>query len=96
VATLPGDGTTNVTASASISADAVVFAPPELVSMKPPAPTLTPSDNKQSQGWGKKVKPPSMVLDDDVNGFQSRRNEKRGGGKKKTKKVINLISILDS
>ncbi|KAI0668492.1 hypothetical protein C8Q78DRAFT_262586 [Trametes maxima] len=73
---------------ATISSTAVVFAPPSLVQ---PAskPETTPSQNQpQGQGWGRKVKPPSMVLDEDVNGFKARRGGKRegGGGKKKGKK----------
>ncbi|KAI0648299.1 hypothetical protein C8Q79DRAFT_954719 [Trametes meyenii] len=72
----------------TISSTAVVFAPPSLVQ---PAskPEETPSQNQpQGQGWGRKVKPPSMVLDEDVNGFKARRGGKRdgGGGKKKGKK----------
>ncbi|OSC96603.1 hypothetical protein PYCCODRAFT_1440934 [Trametes coccinea BRFM310] len=75
--------------AATISSTAVVFAPPSLVdntSSKQDEPAAQPQ--LHSQGWGRKVKPPSMILDDDVNGFKSRRGGKRdgGGGKKKNKK----------
>lgn len=70
-----------------ISATATVFAPPALVE-----PTQVPvasqaQDTTQSQGgWGKKIKPPSMILDEDVNGFKAS-HKKRAGGGKKNKKV---------
>jgi splicing factor 45 len=73
----------------TISATAVVAAPPTLVDVSiptPAGPTLAsgPASSHKS-GWGKKVKPPSMVLDDDVNGYRG--NAKRKGGGKKNKKV---------
>jgi splicing factor 45 len=85
--------TDNGAPSASISAEAVVYAPPELVEAKP---SSAPSDAKPTQGWGKKVKPPSMVLDDDVNGFQAknRGGDKRGGGSKKKGKKVRIIQTL--
>ena len=79
------------TANATISSTAVVFAPPSLVDTTP-AKTEEKKESQpqpQGQGWGRKVKPPSMVLDEDVNGFKAKRGGKKegGGGKKKGKKV---------
>lgn len=72
---------TPAASSAVISSTAVIFAPPSL--NEPANPTEA---QPQGQGWGKKVKPPSMVLDEDVNGFKAKRG-RGGGGKKKGKKV---------
>ncbi|KAI9446740.1 hypothetical protein H4582DRAFT_2108331 [Lactarius indigo] len=77
-----------------LSATAVVSAPPSLVDLsKPivsePSSGVGPGPGHKA-GWGKKVKPPSMVLDEDVNGFRG--NTKRKGGGKKNKKVIRMFS----
>ncbi|KII88981.1 hypothetical protein PLICRDRAFT_698121 [Plicaturopsis crispa FD-325 SS-3] len=76
--------------SASVSATAVVFAPPE------PA---QPKEEPKEKGWGKKVKPPSMILDEDVNGFNSARNagkgKKSGKGKNKKNKHIVPLNVWD-
>ncbi|KAI0654793.1 hypothetical protein C8Q70DRAFT_925134, partial [Cubamyces menziesii] len=82
--------------SASISSTAVVFAPPALVetpASKPEEPSA--QTQPQGQGWGRKVKPPSMVLDDDVNGFKARMGggKREGGGKKKGKKNKNQQAL---
>ncbi|KAI8999036.1 hypothetical protein BD414DRAFT_527067 [Trametes punicea] len=85
-ATVPASAPTSI---ATISSTAVVFAPPSLVETSASKPEETSTQSQpQGQGWGRKVKPPSMVLDDDVNGFRARRGGKRegGGGKKKHKK----------
>ncbi|KAH9915814.1 uncharacterized protein BXZ73DRAFT_92586 [Epithele typhae] len=87
---------------AALSSTAVVFAPPSLVDPKEKAKENSASDAQQqqqqgSQGWGRKVKPPSMILDEDVNGFKTGLKGGRrdgpgggggvaGGGKKKGKK----------
>jgi splicing factor 45 len=61
---------------AGLSSTAFISAPPTLVDPPKESPT---------QAWGKKVKPPSMILDEDVNGFKA--SHKRKGGKGKGKKV---------
>lgn len=59
------------------------MAPPVLVE---PEATKEPETSPTAQGWSKKIKPPSMVLDEDVNGFKGK-NKKTGGSKGKGKKV---------
>ncbi|KAF8610467.1 hypothetical protein BDV93DRAFT_550281 [Ceratobasidium sp. AG-I] len=70
----------NVTPAASVSASAVISAPPVMLQpTKPKAEEqLETSDNKAG-GWGKKIKAPSMVLDEDVNGFRAAGGKKKGG-----------------
>jgi hypothetical protein len=41
------------------------------------------SNEPESGGWGKKVKAPSMVIDEDVNGFRAQ--HKVGEGKRRKK-----------
>ncbi|KAK7466979.1 hypothetical protein VKT23_004042 [Stygiomarasmius scandens] len=83
--------------STPVSSTAVVFAPPALVEQPkeelPPAEEPAPT----TQGWGKKVKPPSMVLDDDVNGYKaSQRRGKVGKGKNSKKnKNAPLAAVWD-
>nr|VWP00127.1 Tetrahydroxynaphthalene reductase (EC (T4HN reductase) (THNR) [Ganoderma boninense] len=95
--------TSTSTAPATISSTAVVFAPPSLVeskSAKSEDSSSAPS-GAPGQGWGRKVKPPSMVLDEDVNGYKGRKSGKRdaagaggaGGGKKKGKKNKNAPAV---
>ena len=95
-----GTATTAVSAPTALSSTAVVFAPPSLVDPDAPkAPTDEATQQPQGQSWGRKVKPPSMVLDEDVNGFKARKggNSRRegggGGGKKKNKKVCSLACL---
>ncbi|KAH9977361.1 hypothetical protein BGW80DRAFT_1436000 [Lactifluus volemus] len=101
----PADDTDTVTNegwSASL-----VFAPvkrkPKAPTGKPPNsphlphflranPTSGPGSGHKS-GWGKKVKPPSMVLDDDINGFRGNTKRKGGGGGKKNKKNKNVQQL---
>ncbi|KAI0094076.1 hypothetical protein BDY19DRAFT_920694 [Irpex rosettiformis] len=84
--------------AASISSTAVVFAPPSLPtkSFELPVPVKDGSQ-PTTQGWGKKVKPPSMVLDEDVNDFKKQgRGGKKGGGKKNKKNKFAMpISVWD-
>ncbi|KAF7322913.1 G-patch domain-containing protein [Mycena chlorophos] len=75
-----GAAFTGFPASASVSATAVVFAAPVPAEPAAKADTAVPEP-----GWGKKVKPPSMVLDEDVNGFKSNQKRKGGGGKRSKK-----------
>ena len=82
------------TQTGMISSTAVVFAPPSLIDTPFESPAVSSNTqqeqnlstiNSQPQGWGKKVKPPSMVLDEDVNGFkksQPQRKNKKGKNKK--------------
>lgn len=89
---------TPVNSNATVSATAVVFAPPELVT-----PENDQADAKdepttgwrKKESWGKKVKPPSMVLDEDINGFkthQKRKGPGGAGGRKKGRKVSSQAS----
>ncbi|KAF9532928.1 hypothetical protein CPB83DRAFT_806557 [Crepidotus variabilis] len=82
--------------TAALSSTAVVFAPPSLVDNTPAVAETTPrQQDSQTQGWGRKVKPPSMILDEDVNGFknQGKKNQGGGGGKKKGRKNKNAPII---
>lgn len=82
----------------TISSTAVVFAPPSLVVEQPQTAELAMLEvHGATQGWGKKVKPPSMVLDEDVNGFKSQqKGGKKSGGGKKHKKVREVCCIVMS
>ncbi|KAK0503185.1 hypothetical protein EDD18DRAFT_1244785 [Armillaria luteobubalina] len=81
-------------ASASVSSSAVIFAPPVLVEppkTKPAEPVQEPAPT-----WGKKVKPPSMVLEEDVNGFRAAGQKKKGGkGKGRKHKNQPVVAIWD-
>ncbi|KAH7910659.1 hypothetical protein BJ138DRAFT_1126694 [Hygrophoropsis aurantiaca] len=84
--------------AASLSTTATIFAPPQLVVSEAEQPQQPKEDEsaqpkeggwRKKEGWGKKVKPPSMILDEDVNGYKShhkRRGGGGGGGGKKAKK----------
>ncbi len=91
--------TANVSTTAVISSIAVVYSAPVLNTPKAAAAEdggdgALASAAATTQGWGKKVKPPSMVLDEDVNGFKTSQHQKKKhhGGKGKNKKV--RLSIL--
>ncbi|KAI0261036.1 hypothetical protein BC834DRAFT_1044212 [Gloeopeniophorella convolvens] len=83
-----------ISAPPTISATAVVIAPPSLVDPNA-EPALAPGPGHKT-GWGKKVKPPSMVLDEDVNGFRGNAKRKGGGGRKnKRNKHVQQMAIWD-
>ncbi|KIK59745.1 hypothetical protein GYMLUDRAFT_168767 [Collybiopsis luxurians FD-317 M1] len=82
--------------AASVSSTAIVFAPPELVEAEKSDPAPSAEDAPaQGQGWGRKVKPPSMVLDEDVNGFKANQKRKVGKGKNKKNRNAPLVSAWD-
>ncbi|KAM6500569.1 hypothetical protein JOM56_003583 [Amanita muscaria] len=93
--------TTAATPSA-MSSTAVVFAPPSLFQAETQpteSPSPAPAQQQQhssagAQPWGKKVKPPSMVLDEDVNGFKASQNRRKGGGRGKGKKSKNAAAAV--
>ncbi|KAI6028824.1 hypothetical protein F5J12DRAFT_961299 [Pisolithus orientalis] len=99
-ATIPGvpPPPINSSSSSTVSATAVIYAPPELIT-----PNTDQAEDKEDaasaagwrkkEGWGKKVKPPSMVLDEDINGFRTQQRQRRGGGGKKGKKNKNAQPI---
>ncbi|KAG6911486.1 hypothetical protein DXG01_014560 [Tephrocybe rancida] len=79
--------------AAGLSSTAVVFAPPALV--EPSKPVQEAAQPQPQQGWGKKVKPPSMVLDEDVNGFKASHNKRKGKGRNKKGRNAPLIATWD-
>ncbi|KAH9955617.1 hypothetical protein BC827DRAFT_1236093 [Russula dissimulans] len=85
----------------TISATAVVAAPPTLVDVStsaiPDSTSIPGPGSSHKSGWGKKVKPPSMVLDDDINGFRGNTKRKTGAGKKskKNKNVPQQLAVWD-
>jgi splicing factor 45 len=100
---LPTPATATISAAtpaSGLSATAVVFAPPELVTTDQQEEVKDDTVQKDStwrkkEGWGKKVKPPSMILDEDINGFkaQHKRRAGGGGGGRKGRKVCNSLLI---
>ena len=79
-ARLPAGAALTSNTPATVSSSAVIFAPPALVDPSKPSPDAQPSSaHPTATGWGKKVKPPSMVLDEDINGFKASRNKKKTG-----------------
>lgn len=71
----------------SMSATAVIAAEPVLNVPEPGKPNEA-DEPPTGLGWAKKIKPPSMVLDDDVNGFKiNRKKNNAGSGKRKGKKA---------
>ncbi|KAJ2930802.1 hypothetical protein H1R20_g6286, partial [Candolleomyces eurysporus] len=81
-----------------MSSTAIVFAAPVLnntTAAAKPEGQESATPNTTSQGWGKKVKPPSMVLDEDVNGFKASQKRKVGKGKGKKSKHAPLVPTWD-
>lgn len=54
-----------------------------LQSIKPKAEEQHETNDNKAGGWGKKIKAPSMVLDEDVNGFRAAGGKKKGAGSRK-------------
>ncbi|KAG2755956.1 hypothetical protein P692DRAFT_20853196 [Suillus brevipes Sb2] len=85
---LPTPATATISAAtpaSGLSATAIVFAPPELVTTDQQEEVKDDTVQKDStwrkkEGWGKKVKPPSMILDEDINGFKAQHKRRAGGG----------------
>jgi len=70
---------------ATVSSSAVVFAAPQLVHQPVVAEDQTEASGANMNAWGKKVKPPSMILDEDVNGFKG--GQKKNKNNRKQRKV---------
>ncbi|KAI0032328.1 hypothetical protein K488DRAFT_78528 [Vararia minispora EC-137] len=88
-----------VNAPPVLSATAVVAAPPTLIERPKEEEKV---QEVQKTGWGKKVKPPSMVLDEDVNGYKASRKRRAGGGgggggkkNKKNKHALQQLAVWD-
>ncbi|KAG1782768.1 hypothetical protein EV702DRAFT_1066636 [Suillus placidus] len=101
---LPTPATASISATtpvSGLSATAVVFAPPELVTTDQQEEVKDDTVQKDStwrkkEGWGKKVKPPSMILDEDINGFKAQHKRRAGGGRKGRKnKNAPVVAIWD-
>ncbi|KAG0705873.1 hypothetical protein DFH29DRAFT_904070 [Suillus ampliporus] len=104
---LPTPATATISAAtpaSGLSATAVVFAPPELVTTDHQEEIKDNTAQKDSawrkkESWGKKVKPPSMVLDEDVNGFKAQHKRRVGGGgggrKGKKNKNAPVVAVWD-
>lgn len=81
-------------APSGFSTTAVVFAEPVLVEQQQTEEPVE-QEPQQQQGWGKKVKPPSMVLDEDINGYKSHKKKAGGKGKGKKNKNAPLVTVWD-
>lgn len=57
---------------------AVVASLTAAASIHPTATIVQPSAEEESVGWAKKLKAPSMVIDDDINGFRGGKSRKKG------------------
>ncbi|KAF9264822.1 hypothetical protein L218DRAFT_972416 [Marasmius fiardii PR-910] len=96
--TAPGNAASSTT---TLSSTAIVFAPPTSVepsdsdTMSTSATVTEEPHHKHGHGWGKKVKPPSMVLDEDVNGFKASQKRKVGKGRGKKNKNAPVVVAWD-
>ncbi|KAF8590475.1 hypothetical protein K439DRAFT_1651147 [Ramaria rubella] len=82
---LPVGAAVATTLSPGLSATATISAPPTLIQQ----PNAQSQASESKSGWGKNIKPPSMVLDEDVNGFRSNKSKsKRNEKKNKHKKAM--------
>lgn len=82
-----GASFTSTNAPATISSGAVIFAAPQLV-QRSAAPAEEAKVEPATNAWGKQIKPPSMILDENVNGFKSQKKGKNNN-KGRYKKVCN-------
>ncbi|KAG9032128.1 hypothetical protein FRB95_001834 [Tulasnella sp. JGI-2019a] len=69
--------------STAFSATAVISAAPVLIDHAAVAQASTEATSSGTEGWKKKIMPPSMVLDEDVNGFKGNKGKPGGGSRKK-------------
>lgn len=85
----------NVASTATVSATAVIFAESELRTGDQKRPAEPAPEQPSGLGWGKKIKPPSMVLDEDVNGFKAKQKKKNGnaGVRKRKGKKASIFNI---
>ncbi|TDL27620.1 hypothetical protein BD410DRAFT_876054, partial [Rickenella mellea] len=81
--------------AALMSSTAVVAAPATLIEPEKLKEQEKADAAATSQGWAKKIKPPSMVLDEDVNGFKGNRKKKTGGKKGKKNKNAPVVVAWD-
>ncbi|KAG9083052.1 hypothetical protein FRC07_014029 [Ceratobasidium sp. 392] len=86
-----------VTPTATISSSAVISAPPVILQPPKPDAQQDAGDNSNAGGWKKKIQAPSMVLDEDVNGFRAAGGKKKGGAgsRKKGKNAANAPPAWD-
>jgi hypothetical protein len=84
-----GASLSSVPSIGSISATAVVFAPPTVSDdVDPDADADSKGEATSKQPWGKKKAPPSMVLEEDVNGYRGKHKKIAGSHKKRKGKKV--------
>jgi len=83
----------SVTAATTLNTSAVISAPPVMLQpIKPKADAQHETNDNKAGGWGKKIKAPSMVLDEDVNGFRAAGGKKKGGAGSRKKVLFSPTS----